>query len=71
MNDSSIKIKENLVKKIYKIAKETNKNSSYHINTALQNYIDEQKDLKSALKRMNDKNDVVISSKQLKKSLGI
>lgn len=71
MNDSSIKIKEKLVKQIYKIAEETNTNSSFHVNIALQNYIEEQKDLKIALKRMKNKSDLIISSKQLRKSLGL
>lgn len=71
MNDSSIKIKEKLVKQIYKIAEETNTNSSFHVNIALQNYIEEQKDLKIALKRMKNKSDLTISSKQLRKSLGL
>lgn len=66
-----IKIKKTLAKKIYKIAEETNTNSSYHVNIALQNYIDEQKDLKIAMKRLNDKTDLMISSKQLRKSLGL
>lgn len=71
MNDSSIKIKEKLVKQIYKIAEETNTNSSFHVNIALQNYIEEQKDLKIALKRLKNKSDLTISSKQLRKSLGL
>ena len=71
MNDSSIKIKEKLVKQIYKIAEETNTNSSFHVNIALQNYIEEQKDLKIALKRLKNKSDLTISSKQLRKSLSL
>lgn len=71
MDAPLIKIKKTLAKKIYKIADETNTNSSYHVNIALQNYIDEQKDLKIAMKRLNDKTDLMISSKQLRKSLGL
>jgi len=71
MDELSIKVKEKIAKKIYKISKETNKNSSYHINKALENYIEEHEDLQTAMKRFKDKNDIVISSKQLRKSLEI
>ncbi len=71
MTELSIKIKEITAKKIYKISKESNRDSSYHINIALENYIKDQEDLKSASKRLKDKNDKVISSKQLRTSLGI
>ncbi len=71
MDAPPIKIKETLAKKIYKIAEETNTNSSYHVNIALQNYIDEQKDLKIAMKRLKDKTDLLISSKQIRKSLDL
>lgn len=71
MDAPPIKIKETLAKKIYKIAEETNTNSSFHVNIALQNYIDEQKDLKIAMKRLKDKTDLLISSKQIRKSLDL
>ncbi|MCI0450695.1 MAG: ribbon-helix-helix domain-containing protein [Chlorobi bacterium] len=67
----SVKIKDKLARKIKKISEETRRDSSYHFNKALENYISEQEDLKEALKRLNDKNDSLITSKQLKKSLGL
>jgi predicted DNA-binding protein len=70
-NSISINIKEKLARKIYKLSKETNKGTSYHINRALESYIAEQEDLKTALKRLNDKNDKIISSNKLRKSLGV
>ncbi len=71
MKESPIIIKDKIAKKIYKIAMESKKNSSYHVNIALQNYLDEHEDLKTAVRRLNDKSDPVISSKQLRKSLGL
>jgi predicted DNA-binding protein len=70
MTELSIKLKDKLAKKIYKISKDTNTNSSVHINKALENYIDELEDLNIALKRLKDESDSVVSSKQLRKSLG-
>lgn len=67
----SVKIKENLLKKIYKLSKTTNKNASYYVNKALEDYIDEQEDIKIALKRLNDNRDLLLSPRQMRKSLGI
>jgi len=66
-----ISIKEKFTKKIYKLSKETKKEPSYHFNKALENYLEDIEDLKEAVKRMNDKNDKIISSAELRKSLGI
>jgi len=71
MNEVSIKVRVKIAKKIYKLSEETNKNSSYHINRALENYIEEQGDLKTAVERLKDKKDIVISPRQLRKSLGL
>jgi predicted DNA-binding protein len=71
MPELSIKLKGKLAKKIYKLSKDTNKDSSFHINKALENYFDEMEDLNIALKRVKNKSDNVISSSQLKKSLGL
>jgi RHH-type rel operon transcriptional repressor/antitoxin RelB len=70
-NTAQINIKEKFAKKIYKLSETTKKNPSYHVNKALENYFDEMDDLKEASKRLKDKNDRVISSKELRKSLGI
>ncbi len=67
----AIKIKEKIAKKIYKLSKETNKDSSYHINRALENYVQEHEELQIAMERLKDKSDAVISPKQLRKSLGL
>ena len=71
MNEFSIKVKEEIAKKIYKLSKETKKTSDYHINKALENYIEDHEDFQTAMERLKDKNDIVISPKQLRKSLGI
>ena len=71
MNELSIKVKGKIAKQIYKLSKETKKTSTYHINKALENYIEENEDLQTAKERLKDKNDIVISSKQLRKSLGL
>lgn len=69
--EPSIKIKEKLAKRVYKLSQDTQKDTSYHLNKALENYLDETDDILEALKRLNNKKDKVISSKDLRKSLGI
>ena len=70
-NNEEIKIKSKLIKRIYKLSKETKKDASYHLNKALEDYIAEQDNLKEALKRFNDNGDRIISPKQIRKSLGL
>jgi len=67
----SLKIKDKLIRKINKISEETKKDSSYHFNKAIENYLSEQEDLKEALERYKNKDDSLISSKHLKKILDI
>jgi predicted DNA-binding protein len=69
MNEK-IKINPKLLKRIYELSKETNKNSSYHLNKALEDYIEERDDLKEAFKRLKNKSDRIISQKQIRKSIG-
>ena len=66
-----IKIKDKLAKRVYKLSRETQKDTSYHLNKALENYLDETDELKDALKRLNNKRDKVISSKDFRSSLGV
>lgn len=70
-NKESLKIKLRLLKRIYKFSKETKKDPSYHFNKALEDYLDEQEDLKEALQRLNDQHDVVVTPKQLRRSLAL
>ncbi len=67
----TVKIKERLKKRIYKLAKESKKSTSYHLNKALENYIGDIDELRISLARLNDKSDKVMSSKEFKKSIGL
>ena len=69
--NSKISIKDKIAKQIYKLSETTKKNASYHVNKALENYFEDINDLNEALGRMKNKNDRTISSKELRKSLGI
>lgn len=70
-NTISFNIKDRLEKRVYKLAKESKKDTSFHVNKALEYYLDELEDLKEAVHRLESKHDRVISSKDLRKSLGL
>ncbi|GBE40454.1 ribbon-helix-helix protein, copG family [bacterium BMS3Bbin09] len=67
----SIRIPDEIAKQIDEIAKETERSKSFIIQKAIESYIDDFSDLQIALDRLNNPKDEIISSKELKKSLGI
>ncbi|MBA7708954.1 hypothetical protein ES703_117859 [subsurface metagenome] len=67
----SIRLSDELAKQLDGIAKETERPRSYIIQKALESYIEDYADLQIALDRLHDKTDPIISSKELKKSLGL
>ncbi len=69
--NGKISIKDKIAKKIYKLSESTKRNASYHVNKALENYFDDIEDLNEAVSRLKNKNDRIISPKELRKSLGI
>ena len=67
----SVRIPKDLADQLDSIAKETERPRSYIIQKAVESYIEDYADLQVALDRLHDKTDAVISSKELRKSLGL
>jgi len=67
----SIRLPDDLTKNLDDIAKETERPRSFHIQKAIEMYIQDFADLRIAIDRLKNPNDEVISSKDLRKSLGI
>ncbi len=67
----SIRLPDELVKKLDGISKETERPRSYIMQKALESYMEDYADLQIALDRLHDKTDATISGKELRKSLGI
>ena len=67
----SIRISEELAKRLDSIVKETERPRSYIIQKALESYLEDYADLQIALDRLHDKTDEVISGKELRKTLGL
>jgi RHH-type rel operon transcriptional repressor/antitoxin RelB len=67
----SIRLPKNLASQLDNISKETERPRSFIIQKALESYIEDYADLQIALDRLYDKGDAVISSKEMRKSLGL
>jgi RHH-type transcriptional regulator, rel operon repressor / antitoxin RelB len=67
----SIRLPEQLAVQLNTIAKETERPRSYIVQKALESYIEDYADLQIALDRLHDKTDPTISSKEMRKSLGL
>ena len=67
----SVRLPKELADQLDSIAKETERPRSYIIQKALESYIDDYADLQVALDRLHDKTDPLVSSKELRKSLGL
>ncbi len=67
----SIRIPDELAQQLNNVSKETERPRSFIIQKALESYIEDYADLQVALDRLHDKTDSIITSKELKKSLGL
>jgi RHH-type rel operon transcriptional repressor/antitoxin RelB len=67
----SVRLPKALADQLNNIAKETERPRSFIIQKALESYMEDYADLQVALDRLHDKTDLVISGKDLRKSLGL
>lgn len=67
----SVRIPKDLADQLDSIAKETERSRSFIIQKALESYIEDFADLQIALDRLHDKGDEIISSNEMRKSLGL
>jgi len=67
----SVRLPEPLAKELSQIAEETERSRSFHVQKALENYIEDFADVQIAIDRLRDPRDPTISSKDLRKSLGL
>ena len=67
----SVRLPSALAKELAHIAKETDRPRSFHVQRAIQTYIEDFADAQIALDRLRDHKDLVISSRDLRKNLGL
>jgi RHH-type transcriptional regulator, rel operon repressor / antitoxin RelB len=67
----SIRIPEQLAKRLDTLAEETERPRSFVIQKALEAYLEDYADLQVAIDRLRDKSDTIITSEEMRKSLGL
>jgi len=71
MTTVSVRLPDPLAKKLAGVAKDAERSKSFIIQKAIESYLDDHADLQIALDRLRDSSDAVISSKDMRKSLGL
>ena len=67
----SIRLPDIIAKELGHLAEETERPRSFHVQKALESYIDDFADVQIALDRLRDQKDPVVSSREMRKSLGL
>ena len=67
----SIRLPDELAEQLKGVAKETDRPRSYIIQKALESYLEDIADLQIALDRLRDKSDSLVTSAEMRKSLGL
>ena len=71
MATMSVRIPDNLAKKIESVAREAERPKSFIIQKAIEAYLDDCADLQVALDRLRDPADQVVTGDELRESLGL
>jgi len=67
----AFRLPELLVEKLARLAKETDRSEKYFVVEALKQYLDDFADAQIAKDRFNDPKTRIISSKEMRKKLGV
>jgi len=67
----SIRMPDELVRELDSVAKTTERSRSFHIQKALEIYLEEQADLQIALDRLHDSSDPIISIDEMRDELNV
>lgn len=67
----SVRLPDDVAKKLGRVAKETERSRSFVVTKAVETYLDDFADLQVALDRLRDSSDPVVSSADMRASLGL
>ncbi len=67
----SLRLPDEVAEKLEDLANETHRSKTYIIRTALEQYLTEYSEYQVALDRLKDKDDEIISSKEMRERLGL
>ena len=71
MTTISVRITDALAGELDDVATEAERSKSFIIQKAIKSYLEDYADLQIALDRLQDTSDAVVSSKDMRKSLGL
>ncbi len=67
----SVRLPEKLAKELEQLSGETERPKSFHIQKALEMYLEGRADMQIALDRLNDPTDSIITADDMRKQLGL
>ena len=67
----AFRLDKTLVNRLSKIAKSSNRSEKYYVQEALRYYLEEMEDARIAKERFDDPKVKIISSKEMRKRLGL
>jgi RHH-type rel operon transcriptional repressor/antitoxin RelB len=67
----TLRVEDQLNRKLQRLAKETERPKSYFIKKALELYLQEYEDYQIALARQANKDDEILTMAQMRKALGV
>jgi RHH-type rel operon transcriptional repressor/antitoxin RelB len=67
----SVRLPDIIARKLSRVAKETERSRSFVVTKAVETYLDDVADLQVALDRLHDTADPVVSSQDMRASLGL
>jgi len=67
----TLRLEDQLDRKLQRLAKETERPKSYFVKKTLEIYLQEYEDYQIALSRRTDKDDEILSMAQMRKALGL
>jgi RHH-type rel operon transcriptional repressor/antitoxin RelB len=67
----SIRLPDVIAKKLRRVAEETERSRSFVVTKAIESYLEDTADFQVAMDRLRDTSDPVISSSELRESLGL
>jgi len=67
----SLRLPDHLADELDEIARETERSKSFHIQKAIELYLQERADLQLALDRLQDTTDSIVDSQSMRKRFGL
>jgi RHH-type rel operon transcriptional repressor/antitoxin RelB len=67
----SVRLPDHVAKSLDRVASDTERSRSFVVQKAVETYLNEFSDLQVAIDRLRDRADPIVSSKDMRKSLGL